>query len=234
MIDIRKKAQELSPADIAIAGVAGLALLAGVGAAAARSYTRRKAAKTQEPDSAPGYTARKSFGDYEVSGRTVTIMRPRAELFAFWRDFQNLPHFMENVVRIQPSGTNGRAVWTIKAPAGQTVAVETEIAREEDGHVIAWRSVPGSQIDTEGRVSFEDAPGERGTRVTLIIAYQPPGGALGKGLAKLFGREPAIQARHDLKRFKMLMETGEIATSAPRREEDPEVQEAKQRQLEKV
>ena len=95
-------------------------------------------------------------------------------------------------------------------------------------------AVPGSQIDTEGRVSFEDAPGERGTRVTLIIAYQPPGGALGKGLAKLFGREPAIQARHDLKRFKMLMETGEIATSAPRREEDPEVQEAKQRQLEKV
>lgn len=201
---------------------AGLSTAAGVGlalgAAAIGAYVQTRKAKDRSPDDAPGFTARRGFGKYEVAGRTVTIRRPREELFAFWRDFQNLAQVMTNVERIQPTGENGRAVWTIKAPAGQTVDVETEIAREVENELIAWRSVEGSDIDTEGRVSFEDAPGERGTRVTLIVAYDAPGGAAGKALAKLFMREPAMQARHDLKRFKMLMETGEIATSARRKD----------------
>jgi uncharacterized membrane protein len=197
----------------AAAGV-GLAL----GAAAIGAYVQTRKAKDGAPDDAPGFTARRGFGKYEVSGRTVTIRRPRSELYAFWRDFQNLPKVMENLVKVQPTGGDGRSVWTIKAPAGQTVDVETEIAREVENEIIAWRSVAGSDIDTHGRVMFEDAPGERGTRVSLIVAYDAPGGGAGKGLARLFMREPAMQARHDLKRFKMLMETGEIATSARRRE----------------
>jgi uncharacterized membrane protein len=79
--------------------------------------------------------------------------------------------------------------------------------------LIAWRSVEGSDIDTEGRVQFRDAPGDRGTEVELVIAYQPPFGRAGQAIAKLLQREPAIQARRDLRRFKMLMETGEIANS---------------------
>lgn len=197
----------------AAAGV-GLAL----GAAAFGAYVQSRKEKDRAPDDAPGFAARRSFGRYEVSGHTVTIRRPRNELFAFWRDFQNLARVMENVERVQPSGSDGRSVWTIKAPAGGTVDVETEIAREVENELVAWRSVEGSDIDTEGRVMFADAPGERGTRVSLIVAYDAPGGTAGKGLAKLFMREPAMQARHDLKRFKMLMETGEIATSARRRE----------------
>jgi uncharacterized membrane protein len=110
-------------------------------------------------------------------------------------------------------------VWTIRAPAGRTVEVETEIVREQEGELIAWRSVPGSQIDTEGRVSFKDAPGDRGTRVSVRVAYKPPAGELGRLVAKLFQREPEVQARHDLKRFKMLMEAGEIATSARRKDQ---------------
>lgn len=173
-----------------------------------------------ESDDAPGFTARRgSFGKYDVVGRTVTIRKPRAELYAYWRDFGNLARFMENLESVTPAGTDGRSVWTIKAPAGRTVDVETEIAREVEGELIAWRSVEGSDIDTEGRVTFEDAPGERGTRVGLIIAYKPPAGEIGRAVAKLFMREPAVQARHDLKRFKMLMETGEIATSARRKSE---------------
>jgi uncharacterized membrane protein len=200
----------------------GLATAAGVGlalgAAAFGAYVQTRKAKDRASDDAPGFAARRSFGDYEVSGRTVTIRRPRNELFAFWRDFQNLARVMENVEKIQPTGAEGRAVWTIKAPAGQTVEVETEIAREVEDELIAWRSVEGSDIATHGRVMFEDAPGERGTRVSLIVAYDPPAGKAGKALAKLLMREPAMQARHDLRRFKMLMETGEIATSARRRE----------------
>lgn len=200
-----------------LGALAGLGIVAGATAIGVLLAKRKR--EQGESDDAPGFTARRGFGDYDVVGRTVTIRKPRAELFSYWRDFANLATFMENLEKVKPTGGEGRAVWTIKAPAGRTVDVETEIAREIEGELIAWRSVEGSDIDTEGRVTFEDAPGERGTRVSLIIAYKPPAGALGKAVAKLFLREPAVQARHDLKRFKMLMETGEIATSARRRDE---------------
>lgn len=165
-------------------------------------------------DDAPGRTARKHrFGGYAVTGKTVTIAKPgRNELFAFWRDFTNLPGFMENLDRVEML-SDDRSRWTIHAPGGATMDVETEIAQERDGELIAWRSVEGSQIDTEGRVRFSDAPGGRGTEVELIVAYKPPLGGAGQAIAKLFQREPAIQSRRDLRRFKMLMETGEIANS---------------------
>jgi len=150
-------------------------------------------------------------GDLAFVGRSVTINRPRQELFAYWRDFQNLPTFMENVERIEFTG-HDRAVWKIRAPAGTTVEIETEITEVVEGRSIGWRSTEGSQIKTEGKVSFADAPGDRGTIVTADIGYTPPGGDLGRAVAKLFMAEPNIQARHELKRFKMLMEAGEIAT----------------------
>jgi len=200
------------------AGFAGLMLAAGAGAFISAQKDKRDK-RNQTADDAPGFTARRGFGAYDVVGRTVTIARPREELFAFWKDFANLSTFMENIVSVKPTGADGRAVWTILAPAGRTVEVETEVVKEEPGKLIAWRSVPGSQIDTEGRVSFTDAPGNRGTRVSVRVAYKPPAGELGRMVAKLFMREPAIQARHDLKRFKMLMEAGEIATSARRKDQ---------------
>lgn len=204
--------------DGTIAGLAGFGLAVG-GAALAAYLSTRDDRRKKHPDDSPGYTMRQGTGAYDVTGRTVTIDKPRQELFAFFRDFQNLPKFMENLGSVVPAGAEGRNIWKIKAPLGQTVDVETEIVREEDGELIAWRSVEGSDIDTEGRVKFRDAPGDRGTQVQLIIAYKPPAGELGRLAAKLFQREPSVQARHDLKRFKMLMETGEIATSARRRED---------------
>ena len=196
-------------------GYAGL--IVGVAAAGAVTMLYRRRERDRAGDDAPGYTARRGFDTYDVVGRTVTIRQPREKLFAFWRDFQNLPRVMENLVAVRPAQAAGRWIWTIKAPARRTVDIETEIAREEEGELIAWRSVEGSAIDTEGRVRFVDAPGDRGTRVSLTVAYKPPAGEIGRGIAKLFRREPAVQARHDLKRFKMLMETGEIATSARRK-----------------
>ena len=198
------------------AGLAAMGLALGGVALGAVLAARRASSEDRDwGDDAPGFTQRRSFGKYDVVGRTVTIRKPRHELFSFWRDFTNLASFMENLEQIEvKDAVSGHAVWTIKAPAGRTVDVETKIVREEEGELIAWRSIEGSDIDTEGRVTFTDAPGERGTRVSLIIAYKPPGGELGRVIAKAFLREPAIQARHDLKRFKMLMETGEIATSA--------------------
>lgn len=179
------------------------------------------------PDSAPGRTHkgdRGDFGDYRVTGRTVTVNKPRDELYAAWRDFANLPRFMENVEKVEPAaGPDGKTAkdgkqwaWTISGPAGLSVRLVTELVQERPGELLAWRSLPESDVETEGRVSFRDAPNGRGTEIETIIAYQPPGGAAGRAVAKLFRRSPDIQCRRDMKRFKMMMETGEIATSANR------------------
>ncbi len=116
------------------------------------------------------------------------INRPRHELFAFWRDFTNLPTFMHAIESIQMIGDN-RSAWTVKAPAGQHVTIETEVRRiRERNHRLAVGR--GVADRTEGRVSFADAPGERGTVVSAVIAYKPPAGELGRLVAKLFLREP--------------------------------------------
>ena len=196
----------------------GLTVALGALGVAAYAAARAKATPPS-PDDAPDYTGRHQDGEFDVSGRTVTIGKPRQELYAFWRDFSNLPQVMENLLEVRRLGAPERSDWRIRAPAGGVVDVVTEVTEDRPGEVIAWKSTDGSDIETEGRVTFTDAPGERGTRVTLVIKYKPPAGAMGKIFAKAFRREPAIQARHDLKRFKMLMETGEIATSARTRAE---------------
>lgn len=146
-------------------------------------------------------------------GKTVTINRPRAELYAFWRDFANLPRFMENVVSVEPVA-EGRTHWTVKAPAGKTVEWISAITEDRPDETIAWASEDGADVPNSGRIDFRNAPGGRGTWVSVTILYDPPAGIIGRAIAKMFQREPAIQARRDLRRFKQLMETGEIATSA--------------------
>ena len=147
-----------------------------------------------------------------VVGRSVTINRPVSELYAYFRDFANLPRFMENVVAIEVRDDKV-SHWTVKAPAGATVSWDARVTQEEPDRLIAWTSEAGADVANSGRIEFRDA-GERGTVVTATIAYDPPGGVIGKVIAKMFQREPAIQARRDLRRFKQLMETGEIATPA--------------------
>ena len=152
-----------------------------------------------------------------IVGRAVTINRPRAELFAYFRDFTNLPTFMDNVARIDVLDAK-RSHWVVKAPGGKTVEWDSVVTDEVDGEYIAWASEPGADIDNSGRVDFRDA-GARGTVVTATLLYDPPAGVVGKLIAKLFQREPAIQARRDLRRFKQLMETGEVATAAQTRKQ---------------
>ncbi|MBU3078976.1 SRPBCC family protein [Sphingomonas quercus] len=150
-------------------------------------------------------------------GRAVTINRPRSELYAYWRDFSNLATVMENVERIDILDER-RSHWVVKAPGGRTVEWTAAITEEQEGRMIAWASEEGAEVPNSGRVDFRDA-GARGTVVTATILYDPPAGTIGKLIAKLFQREPGIQARRDLRRFKQLMETGEIATGARNRAE---------------
>ncbi|AOF96013.1 SRPBCC family protein [Sphingobium sp. RAC03] len=168
--------------------------------------SKDKEVRAQEVDSLP-----QPKGD-ALLGRTVTINRPRAELFAYWADLANLPTFMDNVERIDIL-SDTRSHWVVKAPAGKTVEWDAVITDKREGELIAWASTNGADVPNSGRIEFRDA-GDRGTIVTATIAYDPPAGIIGKVVAKLFQREPAIQARRDLRRFKQLMEAGEIATAA--------------------
>jgi uncharacterized membrane protein len=147
-----------------------------------------------------------------LSGVAVTINRPIADLFGYWRDFTNLATFMENVERIDTLDDR-RSHWVVKAPAGRTVEWDAAVTEEAKDSFIAWASEEGADVPNSGRIDFRDA-GARGTVVAATILYDPPAGTVGKLIAKVFQREPAIQARRDLRRFKQLMETGEIATSS--------------------
>ncbi|WP_244532434.1 SRPBCC family protein [Methylocapsa palsarum] len=147
-----------------------------------------------------------------LAGWAVTISRPVAEIYAYWRDFKNLATFMDNVVSVS-SLDSRRSHWVVKAPAGQNVEWDSVVTEDVENELIAWRSEADAQVPNSGRIEFRDA-GARGTIVTAAILYDPPGGAVGKVIAKMFQREPAIQSRRDLRRFKQLMETGEIATAA--------------------
>jgi uncharacterized membrane protein len=150
--------------------------------------------------------------------RAVTIDRPRDELFAFWRNFENLPRFMEHLVSVRVD-TPTRSHWEAKAPGGKTVEWDAEIVNEVPYEIIAWKSVGEPDVANAGAVNFFDAPGGRGTIVRVTLDYEPPAGRLGAMLSHFTAEEPDRQIREDLRKFKQLMETGEITTSA-RRVED--------------
>jgi uncharacterized membrane protein len=138
----------------------------------------------------------------------LTIDKPRAELYAFWRRLENLPRFMKNLTEVTDLG-NGRSHWVGKSALGLKAQWDAEIVEEREGQFLSWRSLPGSMISNAGTVSFEDSPNGRGTivRVTMEV-----GTGLGKVASKLGGASQQ-EVREDLRRFKELMETGEVATT---------------------
>lgn len=148
----------------------------------------------------------------ELIGRALTIARSREELYRFWRNLENFPRFMENVVSVRMLDGR-RSHWVVEAPGGRTVEWESEIVEDIPNELLSWRSVEGADVEHSGRIEFRDAQGNRGTVMTVTLLYDPPAGKLGKLIAKLFQEEPRIQSRRDLRRFKQLMETGEITTS---------------------
>ena len=150
--------------------------------------------------------------------RSVTIEKPRDELYAFWRNFENLPRFMEHLVSVRVQSST-RSHWQAKAPAGRTVEWDAEIVNEVPNEIIAWKSVGDPDVSNAGAVNFTDAPGGRGTIVRVTLDYEPPAGRVGAVLSHFLSEEPDRQIREDLRKFKQLMETGEITTSA-RRVED--------------
>ena len=142
----------------------------------------------------------------------ITVRRERDELYAFWRDFERFPQFMAHLEEVKATGPD-RSHWKAKGPLGMNVEWDAEISEDVTGERISWRSLEGAKVDNSGTVRFVPAPGDQGTEVHIELRYDVPGGAVGSLIAKLFGEEPATQIKDALRRFKQIVETGEIARS---------------------
>lgn len=199
------------PLFLAAAG-AGIAVLA-TGAALWQRRRHREGHDQEDriATDAPHWTLDKASAR-ALFGKSVLINRPRAELYAAWKP-ERFPEFMENVVAVDDLGDDV-SQWTIKAPAGREVTLINRVTERVEDTSIYWQSTPASDIANSGEVRFTDAPAGRGTYVSLILAYDPPAGKAGRLAAKLLQREPEVQARRDLHRFKQLMETGEVTSNA--------------------
>ena len=144
---------------------------------------------------------------------TMTINRSPQELWRFWRNLENLPRVMSHLERVQNLG-NKRSHWVARAPMGLCPEWDAEIITERENELIGWRSLPGSQVDTAGSVHFRPAPDGRGTELRVELKYDPPGGQMTHWFAALFGEDAGHQIDQDLRRFRQVMESGQVATPA--------------------
>lgn len=144
--------------------------------------------------------------------KTVLINRSREEVYGFWHDFGRLPGLIRHLESVETTGEK-RSRWAVRGPGGATVEWEAEIVEDVPNERIRWRSLEGADIDNEGSVRFERAPGGRGTLVRVQLEYDPPGGAVGSAVAKLFRAEPGQQIEDALRAIKQVIETGEVVKS---------------------
>lgn len=150
---------------------------------------------------------------HETIVKSLTINCSADAAYEFWRDLKNFPRFMRHVESVETTGAR-TSHWVARGPGGAHVEWDAEIVQDEANSRMAWRTLPYSEVEHEGVVSFEPAPGGRGTIVRVSMRYVPPAGKFGVRMARLFGEEPSVQLDEDLRRMKQLIETGEIATTA--------------------
>jgi uncharacterized membrane protein len=147
--------------------------------------------------------------------RSVTINRPRMELYAIWRDFDRLPEFIPDLESVATLG-NGRSHWVANAPGGKRIEWDAEIVNDIPGELIAWKTVGDPDVAHAGSVHFTGAPGGRGTELRIVLDYEPSVGRLATIIpapARFLGRVPDAKIRDGLRQFKMRVETGDISTT---------------------
>jgi len=143
---------------------------------------------------------------------SVTIDQTVGKLYAFWRNFENLPKFMEHLQSVEIiDKTHSR--WVAKGPAGRKIEWNAEIINEVPNELIAWKSMPGASVPHAGSVLFKKM-GKNSTMLTVEMDYAPPAGPLGAAVARIMGEEPSTQIREDLLRFKELVEAEEALDNA--------------------
>lgn len=181
------------------------AAVLGIAAVDALCSTRLMA----EPD-APQKAAHQSGAVHATSA--ITVNAPIDRVYGYWEDFQSLPRFMGDFASVQVSG-NRQSRWSLNAPAGVTLEWDVEITETTRNEQIAWRTAEGSHLDASGVVRFRTAPADRGTEVLFDAQFNPPGGELGKKIAGFFTDALGTKIGNDLRRFKQLVELGEIVQS---------------------
>jgi uncharacterized membrane protein len=204
LIGLRKR----SAAGLAIAGMGGLLMRRG---ATGHCHTYEALGLNTASNGSDTRRVLRGRGGTLVD-ESVTVNRPASELYAYWRKLDNLPRFMANLESVeQTSDTISR--WKARGPAGTSVTWTAEIINDVHNELIAWRSLDGSAVVSAGSVRFDDAGAGRGTRLRVRMQYSPPGGKLGTLAARLGGKDAATEVREDLRRFKQLLEAGEVATT---------------------
>ena len=144
--------------------------------------------------------------------QSLTLNAPPDVLYDFWRRLSEFPRFMRHVESVEELDER-RSHWVVRGPGDRRMEWDAEIVEDQPDDRIAWRSVPGSQVDNAGSVRFVPAAGNRGTEVHVELRYSPPGGVVGAAIAWLFGESPDQQVYDDLRALKQVMETGEIVVS---------------------
>lgn len=171
------------------------------------------------------YTALRTVGDGSQRGRhgaagarhrtlraSVTVRRSPEQVYGYWRDLENLPNFMHHLQSVTVTD-DAVSHWVANAPAGQSVQWDARIVEDEPNRRIAWQSLAGSPVENGGSVEFAPTSTGDATEVRVQIGYHIPGGLLGKAAASLLGESPEQQVNDDLRRFKQILETGEVLRS---------------------
>lgn len=193
----RSRRRRAAVALAAVAGVTALDVLAAVRLAGSRA----------------GRTVPGVSGQTDIYlERSIAVSKSPAECYRFWRSFENLPRFMQSLESVRQLDER-RSRWVAKGPMATRLEWTSEITADRPGEEVAWRTLDDSGAANAGSVRFEAAPAGRGTIVRVTLHYSPRGGALGAGLVRLLGHDPQLRIREDLRRFKQVMEAGEIATT---------------------
>jgi uncharacterized membrane protein len=182
-------------AGVAVAGIAALDVYAS------RTHGRR------EPEGQADARSRPIRVQH-----TISVNRPVAECYRYWRDYENLPYFMKHLESVRGIDER-RSHWIATGPLNTRIEWDSEIIAEETNRFIAWRTLPGADVAQSGIVRFEEGPAGRGTIVRVEMVYGMPGGPAGAAVARLFGMAPEQIVKEDARRFKQILETGEVPTT---------------------
>jgi uncharacterized membrane protein len=136
--------------------------------------------------------------------KTVHIDAPAHEVYEFLSNYENFPRFMRNIrsVQVYP---DGRSHWIVSGPLGTSVAWDALTTRTEPDRLIEWSTIVGSPVEHAGTIRL-DAEGEGRTRMHIRMSYNPPAGAVGHVVARIFGADPKSEMDEDLMRLKNSLE----------------------------
>ena len=191
--------------------VAGLMMVAAATPLAYRGVTGRWPGPLAVPAGANTTTRAALSGSRGTRVQeSIRLELPIGEVYRYWRQLENLPHWMSHLESVTPLDAL-RSRWRARGPAGTHVEWEAEIFNEVENRLIAWRSLPESEVVTAGAVNFREVRGGRSTQITVTLQYSPPGGRIGSLLAWALGKEPSQTIREDLRSLKQMLEAGEIA-----------------------